>query len=87
MIGKLNPRVYSGFLAGHGGGTGVEQVRVTVHGSSEKAGVEVTWAGGHRTSAQITRPVACLTQLSYYPQPAARRWPSTSGGCTTWPTT
>jgi DNA invertase Pin-like site-specific DNA recombinase/DNA-binding MarR family transcriptional regulator len=50
----------------------VEQVRVTVLGTSEKAGVEVTWAGGHRTSAQITRPVACLTQLSCYPQLATR---------------
>jgi recombinase len=34
--------------------------------------VEGTCAGGHRTSAQITRPVACLTQLSYYSQLAAR---------------
>jgi Recombinase zinc beta ribbon domain len=50
----------------------VEQVRVTVAGISEKVDVEVIWAGGHRTAAQITRPVACLTQLSYYPQLAAR---------------
>src|SRR6266487_2129716 len=50
----------------------IEQVRVAVLGTSEKVDVEVTWAGGHRTSAQITRPVACLTQLSYYPQLAAR---------------
>ena len=50
----------------------VEQVRVTVAGTSEKVDVEVVWAGGHRTAAQITRPVACLTQLSYYPQLAAR---------------
>jgi hypothetical protein len=50
----------------------VEQVRITVLGTSEKVDVEVTWAGGHRTAAQITRPVACLTQLSYYPQLAAR---------------
>src|SRR5204862_760853 len=50
----------------------IEQVRVTVLGTSEKVDVQVTWAGGHRTSAQITRPVACLTQLSYYPQLAAR---------------
>ena len=50
----------------------VEQVRVTVLGTSEKVDVEVVWAGGHRTTAQITRPVACLTQLSYYPQLAAR---------------
>ena len=50
----------------------VEQVRITVLGTSEKVDAEVVWAGGHRTSAQITRPVACLTQLSYYPQLAAR---------------
>jgi DNA invertase Pin-like site-specific DNA recombinase len=48
------------------------QVRLTVLGTSEKVDVEIVWAGGHRTSAQITRPVACLTQLSYYPQLAAR---------------
>ena len=50
----------------------IEQVSVTVLGASEKVDVAVTWAGGHRTAAQITRPVACLTQLSYYPQLAAR---------------
>src|SRR5262249_43104271 len=60
----------------------VEQVRVTVHGTSENADVEVTWAGGHRTSAQITRPVACLTQLSYYPQLAARARELAGSGCT-----
>jgi hypothetical protein len=44
--------------------------------------VEVTWAGGHRTSAQITRPVACLTRLSYYPQFAARARELTDTGAT-----
>jgi hypothetical protein len=43
--------------------------------------VEVTWAGGHRISAQITRPVACLTQLSYYPQLAARARELAGSGC------
>jgi DNA invertase Pin-like site-specific DNA recombinase len=61
----------------------VERVRVTVLGTSEKADVEVTWAGGHRTRAQITRPVACLTQLSYYPQLAARARELAGSGCTT----
>jgi DNA invertase Pin-like site-specific DNA recombinase len=61
----------------------VEQVRITVLGASEKVDVEVTWAGGHRTSAQITRPVACLTQLSYYPQLAARARELADSGCTT----
>ena len=41
-------------------------------GTSEKVDVQVVWAGGHRTTAQISRPVACLTQLSYYPQLAER---------------
>ena len=52
-------------------------------GTSEKADVEITWAGGHRTRAQITRPVACLTQLSYYPQLAARARELAGSGCTT----
>ena len=60
----------------------VEQVRVTVLGTSEKVDVEVIWAGGHRTAAQITRPVACLTQLSYYPQLAARARELADSGCT-----
>jgi Recombinase zinc beta ribbon domain len=60
----------------------VEQVRITVLGTSEKVEVEVIWAGGHRTSAQITRPVACLTQLSYYPQLAARARELAGSGCT-----
>ena len=60
----------------------VEQVRVTVAGTSEKVDVEVVWAGGHRTTAQITRPVACLTQLSYYPQLAARARELAGSGCT-----
>ena len=50
----------------------VEQVRVEVLGTSEKVDMQVVWAGGHRTTGQISRPVACLTQLSYYPQLAQR---------------
>ena len=60
----------------------VEQVRVTVAGTSEKVDVEIFWAGGHRTAAQVTRPVACLTQLSYYPQLAARARELADGGFT-----
>ncbi|HXZ77300.1 MAG TPA: hypothetical protein VEH31_41405, partial [Streptosporangiaceae bacterium] len=37
----------------------IEQVRITVLGASEKVDVEVTWAGGHRTAAQIA-PVRSL---------------------------
>jgi hypothetical protein len=61
----------------------IEQVRITVLGTSEKVDVEVAWAGGHRTAAQITRPVACLTQLSYYPRLAARARELADGGYTT----
>src|SRR5258708_2027583 len=50
----------------------VEQVRVEVLGTSEKVNTQVVWAGGHTTTAQISRPLACLTQLSYYPQLAGR---------------
>jgi DNA invertase Pin-like site-specific DNA recombinase len=60
----------------------VEQVRITVLGTSEKVDIQVVWAGGHRTTAQITRPVACLTQLSYYPQLAVRARELADGGCT-----
>jgi DNA invertase Pin-like site-specific DNA recombinase len=60
----------------------VEQVRITALGASEKVDVEVIWAGGHRTAAQITRPVACLTQLSYYPQLAVRARELADSGCT-----
>jgi DNA invertase Pin-like site-specific DNA recombinase len=48
------------------------QVRAEVPGTSEKVNTPVIWAAGHTTTAQISRPVACLTQLSYYPQPAGR---------------
>ncbi len=61
----------------------IEQVRITVAGTSEKVDVEVVWAGGHRTAGQITRPVACLTQLSYYPPLAARARELAASGCTT----
>jgi DNA invertase Pin-like site-specific DNA recombinase len=61
----------------------VQQVRITVAGISEKVDMEVVWAGGHRTTGQITRPVACLTQLSYYPQLATRARELADSGCTT----
>jgi DNA invertase Pin-like site-specific DNA recombinase len=46
----------------------VDQVTITVAGSSERVAVEVTWAGGHTTRGQTIRPVARLAQLSSYPQ-------------------
>jgi DNA invertase Pin-like site-specific DNA recombinase len=46
----------------------VEQVTVTLRGNSEKMQVDVQWAGGHRTSCSLIRPVGSLQQLSYYPE-------------------
>jgi hypothetical protein len=46
----------------------VEQVAITVAGTSERVAVEITWAGGHTTRGQTIRPVARLEQLSSYPQ-------------------
>ena len=46
----------------------IENVTVTVIGDSEQVDVEVTWAGGHRTTGRVTRPVATLAQLSYFPR-------------------
>jgi DNA invertase Pin-like site-specific DNA recombinase/DNA-binding MarR family transcriptional regulator len=46
----------------------IEAVTVTVIGDSEQVGVEVTWAGGHRTEGRAVRPVAALSQLSYLPR-------------------
>ncbi len=59
------------------------QVRVEVPGTSEKVNTQVVWAGGHTTTAQISRPVACLTQLSYYPQLAERARELADAGLTT----
>lgn len=40
---------------------------VPVRGESEQVEVQVHWLGGHRTHATLSRPVARLDQLSYYP--------------------
>jgi DNA invertase Pin-like site-specific DNA recombinase len=46
----------------------VERVVVTVQGESELVDVQIHWVGGHASGATVTRPVARLDQLSYYPQ-------------------
>jgi DNA invertase Pin-like site-specific DNA recombinase len=46
----------------------VEQVTITVVGSSERVEVAITWAGGQTTHGTTIRPVARLDQLSTYPQ-------------------
>jgi DNA invertase Pin-like site-specific DNA recombinase len=48
--------------------TVVEQVTITVVGTSEQVTVTIGWAGGHTTGGQTIRPVARLDQLSSYPQ-------------------
>lgn len=50
----------------------IETITVAVVGDSELVEVTITWAGGHQTHGQATRPVARLDQLSYYPRLLAR---------------
>jgi hypothetical protein len=45
----------------------IESVQVTADGATERVQATVTWAGGHQTHAALTRPVARIDQLSYYP--------------------
>jgi Recombinase zinc beta ribbon domain len=44
----------------------IDRVIVAIEGNTEKVFVEIHWAGGHKTYANLIRPVAKLTQLSYY---------------------
>ena len=50
----------------------VERVIVTVQGDSEQVEVQIHWFGGQGTQATLTRPVARVAQLSYYPPLMAR---------------
>jgi DNA invertase Pin-like site-specific DNA recombinase len=50
----------------------LERVLVTVIDGSEQVRVECHWQGGHRTSHQLTRPVARLKTLSTYAELIAR---------------
>src|SRR5260370_36263362 len=60
-----------------------EAVRIKVVGTTEKVDVDVVWAGGQHTSAQIVRPAACLSQLSHYTRLRARARELADTGCTT----
>jgi len=60
----------------------IGEVTVTVIGDSEQVDVEVTWAGGHRTAGRVTRPVAALAQLSYFPRLRQRAEELLAGGRT-----
>jgi len=46
----------------------VQRVVVEAQGESEQVGVTIEWVGGTSTQGVLTRPVARLAQLSYYPQ-------------------
>lgn len=46
----------------------VSRIVVTSEGSTEQVHLAIEWAGGTRTEDVLIRPVACLSQLSYYPQ-------------------
>jgi DNA invertase Pin-like site-specific DNA recombinase len=50
----------------------IDDVTVAVEGDSEIVRVDITWAGGHRTSGEAVRPVGRLDQLSYFPALLAR---------------
>src|SRR6266576_3141773 len=45
----------------------IESVQVTADGATEHVHATVTWAGGHQTHTDLSRPVARIDQLSYYP--------------------
>jgi hypothetical protein len=44
----------------------VEEVRVLVHGESERVEVTICWAGGHSSRHEATRPVQRYEQLANY---------------------
>ena len=46
----------------------IDQVQVTAHDASEKVRATIVWAGGSPTTTDLVRPVARISQLSYYPQ-------------------
>jgi hypothetical protein len=45
----------------------IESVQVIADGATERVQATVTWAGGRQTHAALSRPVARIDQLSYYP--------------------
>ncbi len=45
----------------------IESVQVTADAATERVHATVTWAGGQQTHADLSRPVARIDQLSYYP--------------------
>ena len=45
----------------------IDQVEVTAHDASEKVRATIVWAGGSAATIDLVRPVARVSQLSYYP--------------------
>jgi DNA invertase Pin-like site-specific DNA recombinase len=61
----------------------IDTIMVTVAGDTEQVHVTIEWAGGDSSQAQIIRPVAKWTQLSYYPQLCQRLEQLTQANLTT----
>ncbi len=61
----------------------IDGILMTVVGNTEQVQVTIQWAGGDSSQAQITRPVAKWTQLSYYPQLCQRLEQLTQANLTT----
>ena len=61
----------------------IDKITVTVEGESEQVKVVIEWSGGYTCQAQIIRPVAKWTQLSYYPQLCERLEQLTEANLTT----
>lgn len=50
----------------------LQRVVVTTQGATEQVQIRLEWVGGMVTAGSLSRPVARLEQLSYYPQLCAR---------------
>ena len=46
----------------------VERVVIDAQGKTERVHVTIHWVGGTQTKAEMIRPIADISQLSYYPQ-------------------
>ena len=61
----------------------IDKITVIVEGISEQVQIMIKWSGGFSCQAQIIRPVAKWTQLSYYPQLCERLKQMTAANLTT----
>lgn len=60
----------------------IDRVEITLTGNSEQMTLDIQWAGGAGTSIPLIRPVASLTQLSYYPDLLQRAMELRTAGTT-----